>query len=260
MDMLLADKCNVLVSEDFFIQSATSRNIDFQNRNFTRGSKRITKEPHGMVTNNYDREFSDVVNWVVQALLFGEQEGLRRDLSLCQNYTDSISYRASDLHFLNAVFCVGNYGDILGEGNSDNRGMNQANNGTGMLYAVPFGNLDRDDFVGPTTSSMLAKIRNETSLRCGVVVPRGFRGDVADSNELVGIGVDYCRTLSAGIFIGDPHAVHFFTFPDIDNSSAIALVNGTIDVLVGERVQQKYDFETSPSLRAPFFHSVLLRG
>jgi hypothetical protein len=85
-------------------------------------------------------------------------------------------------------------------------------------------------------------------------------GDVTDGNELVGIGVDYCRTLFAIIFIGDPDTVHFFSFPDTDNSSVIALVTGTIDVLVGERVQQKYDFETSPSLGGLHFSTPYYYG
>jgi len=160
------------------------------------------------------------------------------------------------------VFCVGNYGEILLENldNLENRSENELNNGTGMLYAIPFGNLDRDAFVDPTGSSTLAKIRNEGSLRCGVVVPLSFGGNIAGSNEVTGMGVDFCHALAAAIFIGDLHAVKFSSFPENETSSVIALANGTIDVLVGEGVHQKYDFETSPSLRGLHFSTPYYYG
>ena len=252
IDMLLDNECNVLASEVSFIQSVASLNEGFRNRNFTVGTKRLTKEPHAIITGNHDHAFSDAINWVVKALMFGEEQGLTKDPLRCQNSADSTTHRASDLRFLNAVFCVGNYRDIY-VGDLAKRGMNNVNKGTGMLYATPFGNLDKYALISPRNgdhiaSSMLRKIRNETSLRCGVTVPYGYEEDIADSDKLVGLSVEYCRALAAAIYIGDMHRVQFVPFHEADNSSVIALANGTIDVLVGE-VQQKWDFEVPPSFR-----------
>ena len=247
INMVLNNECNVIASEESIIRSVALLDGSFHNENFTMGTKRLTKEPHGILTNNHDREFSDIVNWVVQALFFGEKEGLEKDLRRCRNNTAATPHHVSDLRFLNAVFCVGNYEEILvgNLGNPHQRGRNALNHGSGMLYAIPFGNLDKSVLADPVDSHMLAKIRNETALRCGVLVPRNFEGTVTGSNTLVGMGVDYCRALASAIFIGNSNALHFSTFLDGD-SSIMALSNRTIDVLVGERVQQKYDLEISP--------------
>ena len=106
------------------------------------GDKLMTKEPLAIVTRNDNREFTDITNWVVQALFYGEEQGLTKDSSLYQNYTNLTS-RVSELNFLNAVYCVGNYGEIV-DGDKPNRGMNQFNDGTtGMLYAIPFGAMKK---------------------------------------------------------------------------------------------------------------------
>merc|ERR1719379_3402690 len=76
------------------------------------GNETLTKDPHAIVTRNTDREFSDVVNWVVQALFYGEEQGLTKDMSLCHNYSGLTSTHPSELNFLNAVHFVGNYGEI----------------------------------------------------------------------------------------------------------------------------------------------------
>ena len=45
----------------------------------------FTKEPLAIATHKSDREWSDVVNWVIQALIYGEEEGFTKDLTLCQS-------------------------------------------------------------------------------------------------------------------------------------------------------------------------------
>jgi len=43
------------------------------------GDKLMTKEPLSIVTRNNDREFSDVINWVVHSLFYGEEQGMTKD-------------------------------------------------------------------------------------------------------------------------------------------------------------------------------------
>ena len=93
------------------------------------GEKKMTKEPNAFLTRGDDREFSDAVNWVLQA-------GLKRDTTLCKNSTNLDSYQVSDLDFMNAVYCVGNYGEIMGAQRTDG-GKNHINRGkSGMMYAI----------------------------------------------------------------------------------------------------------------------------
>mmetsp|Transcript_19829 Transcript_19829/g.43151 ORF Transcript_19829/g.43151 Transcript_19829/m.43151 type:complete len:1013 (+) Transcript_19829:140-3178(+) len=243
-EMLLNGSCNIGTYDKSAAQSITVLNDGIRDGIYTLGNKILTEEPLAIASRNTDWEFSDIINWVVHALFFGEEQGLTKNETLCQNYTGLSSHVASDLDFMNAVYCVGNYGDLF-DGGGNNRGRNQINNGTGMLYAVPFGDLDIDTIVEPAIDSMLSKLRAEGTIHCGVTIPANFTGRVIESGKLVGMGVDYCRALSAAIFTGDSEAVKFTTFPDIDNSSFVSLANGTIDVIVGGRVQREYDFESS---------------
>jgi len=248
-EMLFNDTCNVAAFEKSHIQNDASLNNGISDGKFIVGTQMKTKEPLAIVTRNNDREFSDTINWVVQALFYGEEQGLTKDLKQCQNYTNNLAlYDVSDLDFLNAVYCVGNYGEIFDSSPND-RGMNQINNGTGMLYAIPFGNLEKDTIMDPFSVGTLAKIRNEGSLNCGVIESDRSGGSIKD------MGVEYCHTLAAALLNGDPKDVTFVTFPVSKIKSYIALANGDIDVLVGDRVQQKFDFKRSSSL-AGFHFSI----
>ena len=143
------------------------------------------------------------------------------------------------------MYCVGNYGELFFAGQGE-RGLNQINNETsGMICAVPFGELQHDN---NATGSALLDYRKDGSLNCGAVVPQNFTGNITkSSNNLVGMGADYCRALSAALFNGDPEAVNIITYPENKNISFAALSNGTIDVLAGALIEQKRDCAIGPS-------------
>jgi len=259
-DMLFNGTCNVIAADKSQIRWSELVHNAIRDGKYIRGEKTMTKEPLAMVTRNTDREFSDIVNWVLQALLIGQEQGLIKDLSLCQNHTDLTSHDASELVFMNAVYCVGNYMEIFDDDPNEWK-MNQINRGTGMLYSIPFGNVENGAGAEPAAHSLtLEKIKNEGFFTCGVTVPDDFEGDITRSDNLVGMSVDYCRTLSAAMFIGDSERVHFLNFTNTDNSSVVALANGTLDVLVGGRNQQEFDFGTSASPRGLSFSTPYYYG
>ena len=250
-EMIFNGTCNVLANDKLGLLDRLSSSDEFKDKNFTVGEELKTKEPLAIVTRKEDREFSDIINWVLQALFYGEEQGLTRESKLCQNNTSLEDRRkAADLNYLNAVYCMGNYGDIVYNGGLKDypRGMNQINNGSsGMLYAIPFGDIESDDEESTAVSNngtCLCHIRDAAKLNCGVVVPEDFAGDVTNSNNIVGMSVDYCRTLAAAIYNGDSDAVEFTTYLEGSNSSYIALNNGTIDVIAGARIEKQYDFGT----------------
>eukprot|EP00984_Skeletonema_dohrnii_P020562 scaffold10040_cov128-Skeletonema_dohrnii-CCMP3373.AAC.1 len=157
--------CNVVATELSLIFGSTHHV----------GDKQFTKEPHAFVTRNTDREFSDVVNWVLQALFYGEEQDLTKNATLCGNTTNVTSV-ASELNYLNAVYCVGSYKDVYQF--PGRRGMNGINNGTKMHYPIPFGDLDYAADVetqdwenfGPRPNSTFSDIIIDGKLNCGVVV------------------------------------------------------------------------------------------
>jgi len=251
-EMLLNRTCSVITGDKLRLLDRLSSD-ELKDKNYTVGEELKTKEPLSIVTRKGDPEFSDIINWVLQALFYGEEQGLTRDSTLCQNNTSlEDRTKAADLNYLNAVYCMGNYGNILYNGGLKDypRGMNQINNGSsGMLYAIPFGDIENDDedsvAVSNNGTCLCHIIRDAAKLNCGVVVPEDFAGDVTKSNNIVGMSVDYCRTLAAAIYNGDSDAVEFTTYLEGSNSSYIALNNGTIDVIAGTRIEKQYDFGTN---------------
>ena len=235
--------------------STLSRWASNNNFDLFLGDRLITTVPYGMVTRKDDREFSDISNWILQTLFYGEEQGLTRNSSFCQKYrSTSLPMHASELNFMNAVHCGGNYRQILNE-YSESYSLipsvqNDINNGTtGMLYAIPFGYLGNEENakidVAPLT---LNDVTNNERLNCGVVVPGGFDGDIASSDKVVGIvgmSVDYCRALAAALFGGSLDSVNLTAFSQDDGF--VKLNAGIIDVLAGGKVEKKYDF-ASPSL------------
>ena len=249
--MLFNGTCSTMSYEKSAILRIISSE-DVSGKNYTIGSKMLSKEPEAMVTRKGDPEFSDTVNWVLQALIYGEEHGLKKDPTLCQNSTGLALAKASDMDFMNAVYCVGNYAEIY-DCDLNSRGMNQINNGTGgLLYAIPFGDLEKESDIA-LASTTIATIRNNGRLNCGVIVPDGFSGNVTSSTGFTGMGVDYCRalaaSLAAALFSGDFESANLIGYEESSrNVSHVALANGDIDVLVGARKQKKYDFLQSPSL------------
>jgi len=118
--MLLNDARNVMANDrSFSLDTASSE--DMNNRKFVVGNKLMTKEPLAKATQNNDGEFLDVIDWVVQALIFGEEQGQANDSSLCQKHA-ILTSDVSDLNFLNAVYCMGNYGELFFGGDQNSCG------------------------------------------------------------------------------------------------------------------------------------------
>ena len=143
--------------------------------------------------------------------------------------------------------------------------MNQINDGsTGMIYATPFGHLDKDDAhhgaPDVAAGTLFHDIREKEFLNCGVAVPDDFEGSLGESRELVGMSVEYCRALAAVLFNGDFNLVNLIPFSEGGDGSLAALGNGTIDVLAGGRVEKKYDFGGSPSVGGVHFSTPYYYG
>ena len=236
--------CNVLAADKSELVRIALSEED-NDRHFTIGKNLMTKEPRAVVTRSNDHEFSDITNWVLQALFYGEEQGLAKNLLLCQNDVNNLtSHQPSNLKFLHAVYCVGSYDEIFRNSNLGNRGMNQVNNASsGMLYATPFGELETEHrALGASLSDFTGTVG---SLHCGVIASHDFDGKM-ETKELVGMSVDYCQTLAAALFGGDYNLANMTFFSESD--AFFALDNGTIDVLAGGRVRKKSDF-ASPPLR-----------
>ena len=239
--------CNVLAAPKLVILGGLELGLDGSlGSDLMWGDMMITTTPYAMATRNDDREFSDTVNWVLQSLFYGDEQGLLKDASRCQKYT-SLPAHVAQLNFMNAMYCIGSYGQILKEYEEQSEvsssDINKINYGTtGMLYATPLGEykIKHSADVAP-----LNAIKNKGPLKCGVVIPDGFDGNITSSDALLGMSVDYCQAVAAGLFDGKADYVSLTTF-SLDNGF-VALDEGVIDLLSGGKAEKQYDF-ASPSL------------
>jgi hypothetical protein len=244
LNSMTANNCNVIGLPRIMLSS--DGHIGSENPDYVAGEHILVTIPLSTLTRGDDSEFSSVIELVVQSLFYGEEQGLTKDVSRC-NSTIPIAGNVSDLNFMNAVYCVGSYRDIIGSV-GEYSGMNQINNGsTGMLYPLQWGDLNNE----PRYQSLIDhiyfdEIRRRGHLRCGVVTPIGYLGGNISENSdmIVGMSADYCRAFSAAIFYGQTDNVEFTTFVDGDYSAFNALAASTIDVLAGAKVDLAYLFQT----------------
>ena len=128
-DMYRNGTCNVIAGDRF----STKSRMEAENfTDFITGINTFTNEPLAIVTRSDESEWSDIVNWVMQALFYGEKVGRGQNQDKCSN--DTPTTVASKLNYLNAVDCVGNYGELFSQAFGDNRNdINKINHGTGEL-------------------------------------------------------------------------------------------------------------------------------
>jgi general L-amino acid transport system substrate-binding protein len=193
------------------------------------GTNILSKEPLGFVTRDDDARWSDVVNWVIQALLSAEEQGTTQATAQDMGTFDLLGEEFEDL-FIRAIEASGNYGEIYerqmesivprGDPNAISSGD------SGLLYPHPFGSVAT---VGPVPDGKLREIMDRGELRCGASSVPAFSRYDYDQWSWVGFDVDFCRALSAAIFSGDPTRVLFVKYSTAQRFKALAA--GDVDVL-----------------------------
>lgn len=102
--------CNVLAGEPAEISEATVRNAGYVGE-YEVGVNQYSKEPLALVTRADDAQFSDFVNWILQALLAAEEQSITQ--STAAAFTQSTVFgEAFEDMFINAIEAVGNYEEM----------------------------------------------------------------------------------------------------------------------------------------------------
>ena len=240
IQLYLNDTCNVVGSSRFDLLDFKYRNSEELNSTFfVIGDETFNNDPLSYVTRPDDTEWSNIVNWALQSLFYGERQGIGKDESKCQKNTETQSLNGtwSELNFLNAVYCVGNYQEIYESSelaNYTRTAINTINNGTPMLYVIPFGNLDNaNDDMFYSVSDTFSMIKKDNKLKCGLLIRDGYnQSNIIQSDGLFGMGMSYCQALASSMLDGNIYGVNYTIFHDSETSLA-ALTNGTVDVLFG---------------------------
>jgi len=254
VEMMVNGTCNVMGTEEYQIFNSEIEEL-IESGQYVLGNESFTEEPLSAVTRNDDREWSDIVNWVMQMLIHGESNDMTQNLSLCENESSGIT-NAAMLNFEQSIYCAGNYGELFNK-NFDKKQrslMNTINDGTAMIYSIPLGDImpaidgltafnDRDD-----SDSVLKRVKRDKGkvFRCGVI-------SIVAPIEATSLSVDYCRVLAAALFNGNSEAIEILTFGVNDSIACEALSNKSIDALAGGIVNFQGDVYGGFSYSTPYF-------
>ncbi|CAB9503211.1 extracellular solute-binding protein [Seminavis robusta] len=230
----LADgSCNVAAFEGIFVLEEYAREAGYVG-DYEIGTQCFSKEPLALVMGQSDPEFTAFANSVLQALFAAEQHNITQAEADLMPQTSVFGEQYEDM-FRWAIRAAGNFGEIyerhfaltLPRGS-----LNSINNGaSGLLYSHPFGIIDyqRDQSTFGTT---MAAILDRGVVHCGVRYSRpGFATTTKEKNAPLGVDVDYCRAIAAGLFSGPNRVV----LVELTNSTdAFAkLASGEVDVVAG---------------------------
>lgn len=222
--------CNVLAAEKHDVGLDTARAEGYTGE-FKVGANLFSKEPLGMVTRDDDDRWSDIVNWVVHALMAADEQGVTQATAKAIGPFTALGEDFETL-FVDVIEAVGSYGEIYQRHMEDvvpRGGLNEINKGaSGLIYSHPFGSLQTEAPYVPE-SSTLAKIRKRGHLKCGVSNIPSFSRFDQELSKWVGFDVDYCRAMSAAIFSGDPNRVVFLFSTSAQRFKDLAL--GDVDIL-----------------------------
>jgi general L-amino acid transport system substrate-binding protein len=169
--------CNVIAGEQFDIAESIVRAKGYVGE-YEYGTRVLAKEPLAFVTrDDGDPQWSDFVNWVLEALLAAEEASVTSTTANIIPPTDAFGNITSSpfaFAFRNAVREVGNYAEIYQrtlQAILPRPIPDQINPGnSGLMYAFPFGNINVNGTVGPgpTPGDTLDTIRTRGFLKCGI--------------------------------------------------------------------------------------------
>lgn len=229
----LDGRCNVVVESDYML-AQTLLEMNGVWADFVRGKSYFEHEPQTTVTRSDDPRFVDFINAVLQALLHAEYHNITQSNADTFPQTDVFGEKYKDM-FRNAIAAKGNFGQLydLSMGYLIPRStFNSINNGsTGLLYPHPFGLIENGRDGAPLGDALQA-ILLRGKLRCGIPADRPGFATKVEVTKYIGMNIDYCRALSASLFLGDAEAVDYVEIEQ-PNDGYTLLASNDIDVLSG---------------------------
>ena len=265
LEGLINGFCNVIVGEQFDVPELAVRLLGYEGP-YASGKNIFSRDPLAIVTRDYDPEFSDFANWVLQGLFNAEAQNITMETADTFAETEIFGDQYKNM-FKNALAAVGNYGEIYArnlEKILPRLTVNMINNGdTGVLYSHPFGDVGTIG-PGPIKGGMIESIIQRGYIRCGITLP-DYQGILEDdqvgsiTDERVVLDMEFCRVLSACVFDGVSDKISFESFPETGgyDTISLALENGEIDVFAGGEVRMSGDVRRPGlSFSKPYFYEV----
>lgn len=193
-----------------------------------------------------DREFSDFVDAVVQALLVAAKHNITQATADLFPQTNVFGEDNKDI-FRNVLRAVGNYHEMCDRSMGvlcPTDGMRAFNDGsTGLLYYHPWGGITstfRDAEASPLGPS-LEGVLQQGVVRCGVRTQNrpGFAtrhpasANGTNTSLLEGFEIDLCRAVASSLFQGWSAEHVEYVELDSQRDGFVKLANGQVDVVAG---------------------------
>ena len=243
---LLDGTCNVITSSPLTIHeqlAEQSGDTAEQVSQYVLAPRSFARDPLTLTTRNDDVEFSDMVNWIVRALVVAETMDITQDTAHLFPTTDLFGEDYVDM-FQNAIAAGGNYAELYKQSLQDvfprgAKGINtphlNAEDG-GLLYPIPLGEIDKEitSQVGPVPGGTLEIIGQREKFNCGILEGRpGLAEWNETANDWMGIDVDFCRGIAAALFAGDYETeLELVPFQSVEDGF-LALFEKEVDALAG---------------------------
>jgi hypothetical protein len=228
------------------------------------GNNTFSRDPLSIVTRDSDHEWSDIIDSVIQILYTAEA------MNITQANVHTTDFDQFQIHeelanrIIQVVSTVGNYDELYQSEAHEivsRRGMNTLNQhlDTGLMYSYPVGQTNQIARSGTLPfSATLEEIKTRMYLRCGITRRPGFAEyDDSATNNYFGMDVEYCKLLSAALFVGNVSKVEFIELNETTRFQALR--DGRVDVLAGQQVSLTNQFfepttGLSYSFSAPYFY------
>ena len=244
---LLDGTCNVITSSPVTIHEQLADqpgDILDKARGYVMAPRAFARDPLTLTTRNDDIEFSDMVNWILRALIVAETKNITQDKADLFPTTDLFGEEYAHI-FQNAIAAGGNYAELyarsfqakLPRGDDGiNTPHTHADDG-GLLYPIPLGKVDIAeiaDTVGPAPQGTLESIGQRQNFTCGILDGRpGLAEWNTTTGNWSGIDVDFCRGIAAALFAGKFEAkLVLIQFNSLEDGF-MALSTGELDALSG---------------------------
>lgn len=215
------------------------------------GSRVLASEPVAIATRDDDPMWSDLVNWVLLALVHADDLGITQDMA--NHFPTTMSFGKGFEHmFQHAISSVGTFLEIrnrysIGLNNQDipRDALHLVSSDrelSGALLSPDLGNAHSTVGPDPVANGYMDRMIQRGHFICGITRPRaGFAQQDPATGKWRGLDVDFCRAVSASFFHVKPDdhlKIVDFVDNDIINDNLHedafeALADGRVDILSG---------------------------
>jgi len=250
----LNGRCNVVAGIGYSVQAFKPYAESVTNRSYSVGKYKFSKIALTIATRQDDPQWSDFINWILQALLAAEEQNITK--SNAEAFPNTMVFGEQYKRMFSAAIGeAGNYAELYEthHKHTPREGLNLLNNGTtGLVTPFQFGPLVQSKGPLPVSGSTMDTITKRGVLRCGITA-------IGSTDAWKGMDESYCIAIAASLFSGNATSRITYVNRSTPEEGFELLHNRDVDVLAGVPLTLEADvFEPTTnigySFSQPFFY------